>query len=259
MTDTGSPRPLIQVRGLCKSFGERQILFDVDLDVDAGKVVVLIGPSGSGKTTLLRCINRLEHPEQGEVLLDGTPIGTRVVRGRSTPLSNKELAQQRSQVGMVFQRFNLFHHKTALQNITEGMVQVAGIAPDVAAATGHDLLTRVGLAEKADSYPSQLSGGQQQRVAIARALGMGPRAILFDEPTSALDPETVGDVLGVMRDLADQGMTMVVATHEMGFAREVADLVVMMDQGRVVESAPPTDFFGRPSSERTTRFLAKVL
>ncbi|WP_436700291.1 amino acid ABC transporter ATP-binding protein [Nocardioides sp. BYT-33-1] len=250
---------MIQVRALCKSFGDRQILFDVDLDVAAGRVVVLIGPSGSGKTTLLRCINRLEHPERGEVLLDGIPVGTRVVRGRTTALTNKELAQQRSQVGMVFQRFNLFHHKTALQNITEGMVHVAGIAPETAAATGRDLLSKVGLADKADSYPSQLSGGQQQRVAIARALGMRPRAILFDEPTSALDPETVGDVLGVMRGLADQGMTMVVATHEMGFAREVADLVVMMDQGRVVESAAPADFFGRPTSERTTRFLAKVL
>lgn len=252
-------RPLIEVKAIDKSFGDRQILFDISLQVPAGQVVVLIGPSGSGKTTLLRCINHLEQPDSGAVFLDGDQIGTKTLDGRTTSLSNAALARQRAQVGMVFQRFNLFHHKTALANVTEGMIQVAGTAPAEAAQQGMDLLAQVGLADKAQSYPVQLSGGQQQRIAIARALAMKPLAILFDEPTSALDPETVGDVLDVMRALADGGMTMVVATHEMGFAREVADTVVMMDQGRIVESAPPAEFFAGPRSERTTRFLSKVL
>jgi polar amino acid transport system ATP-binding protein len=252
-------QPLIQVRSVSKSFGERQILFDIDLDVPAGKVVVLIGPSGSGKTTLLRCINHLERPESGTVLLAGEQVGVRVVNGKRKSLGNAALAGQRAQVGMVFQRFNLFHHKTALENVTEGMVQVSGVPQEDANRTGLELLGRVGLRDKADSYPAHLSGGQQQRVAIARALGMKPFAILFDEPTSALDPETVGDVLDVMRGLADDGMTMVVATHEMGFAREVADTVVMMDHGRIIESAPPAEFFSNPTSERTIRFLSKIL
>jgi polar amino acid transport system ATP-binding protein len=255
----GDGQPLIQVRNVSKSFGERQILFDIDLDVPAGKVVVLIGPSGSGKTTLLRCINHLERPESGTVLLAGEEVGVRVVNGKRKSLGNAALARQRAQVGMVFQRFNLFHHKTALENVTEGMVQVSGVPQEEANRTGLELLGRVGLQDKADSYPAHLSGGQQQRVAIARALGMKPFAILFDEPTSALDPETVGDVLDVMRGLADDGMTMVVATHEMGFAREVADTVVMMDHGRIIESAPPAEFFSNPTSERTMRFLSKIL
>lgn len=251
--------PLIEVRGVGKSFGGRQILFDIDLQVPAGQVVVLIGPSGSGKTTLLRCINHLERPEQGQVFLDGVQIGSRTVNGRTRPLNDAALSRQRAQVGMVFQRFNLFHHKTALQNITEGVIHVSEASPAEAAQQGRALLAQVGLADKEDAYPIHLSGGQQQRVAIARALGMKPHAILFDEPTSALDPETVGDVLDVMRALADGGMTMVVATHEMGFAREVADTVVMMDHGRIVESAPPTEFFAAPKSDRTIRFLSKVL
>lgn len=250
--------PLIQVRGLSKWFGERQILFDVDLNVGLGQVVVLIGPSGSGKTTLLRCINHLEQAEQGEVQLDGETIGTTSLNGRSRARSNSQVARQRSEVGMVFQRFNLFAHRTALQNITEGMIHVAKRSREEADRTAHELLAQVGLPDKANSFPSQLSGGQQQRVAIARALAMRPKAILFDEPTSALDPETVGEVLEVMRNLAASGMTMVVATHEMGFARDVADEVVMMDQGRIVERATPSEMFSNPSSDRTRQFLAKV-
>lgn len=250
--------PLIEARGVGKFFGDRQILFDVDLTVDRGEVVVLIGPSGSGKTTLLRCLNHLEEPELGEVLLEGARIGTRERGGRNVPLPDSLVARQRSQVGMVFQRFNLFTHKTALANVTEGMIHVGGVPRDEAEAHARDLLARVGLAEKADAYPSQLSGGQQQRVAIARALGMRPKAILFDEPTSALDPEMVGEVLEVMRALAESGMTMVIVTHEMRFARDVADRVVMMDHGRIVESGHPDQVFGSPESERTRTFLAKV-
>ncbi|MEZ3158953.1 amino acid ABC transporter ATP-binding protein [Microbacterium sp. BWT-B31] len=250
--------PLIDVRGLSKWFGSRQILFDVDLHVQKGQVVTLIGPSGSGKTTLLRCLNHLEDPERGEILLDGERIGGRVVDGKVKPLSDAKIARQRSEIGMVFQRFNLFAHKTALANITEGMVHVAGRDRTEAEEEAHALLARVGLADKAASFPGQLSGGQQQRVAIARALGMHPKAILFDEPTSALDPEMVGEVLEVMRGLADSGMTMVMATHEMGFARDVADEVVMMDHGRVVERGHPKEFFGNPRSDRTRQFLAKV-
>ncbi|WP_135455955.1 amino acid ABC transporter ATP-binding protein [Mycobacterium sp. DL99] len=249
---------LIEVCGVSKWFGDRQILHDVDLSVKRGEVVVIIGPSGSGKTTLLRCINHLEEPESGQVLMDGVRIGTRLVGKTAKPLGNVELARQRAQVGMVFQRFNLFSHRTALQNITEGMVHVAGVPKADAEKTARELLDQVGLPDKADSYPRQLSGGQQQRIAIARALGMKPKAILFDEPTSALDPETVGDVLDVMKKLATSGMTMVMATHEMGFARDVADRVIMMDQGRIVESGPPDEFFAGPSSERTRQFLARV-
>ncbi|MUL83751.1 MULTISPECIES: amino acid ABC transporter ATP-binding protein [unclassified Mycolicibacterium] len=249
---------LIEVCGVSKWFGDRQILHDVDLSVLRGEVVVIIGPSGSGKTTLLRCINHLEEPESGQVLMDGVRIGTRLVGKTAKPLGNAELARQRAQVGMVFQRFNLFSHRTALQNITEGMIHVAGVPKADAEQTARELLEQVGLPDKADSYPRQLSGGQQQRIAIARALGMKPKAILFDEPTSALDPETVGDVLDVMKKLALSGMTMVIATHEMGFARDVADRVIMMDQGRIVESGPPAEFFAAPSSERTRQFLARV-
>ncbi|MDH6194949.1 polar amino acid transport system ATP-binding protein [Mycobacterium frederiksbergense] len=249
---------LIEVRGVSKWFGDRQILHYVDLSITRGEVVVIIGPSGSGKTTLLRCINHLEQPEDGEVLMDGVRIGTRLVGKTVKPLGNTELARQRAQVGMVFQRFNLFSHRTALENITEGMIHVAGVPKPDAEQTARELLEQVGLPDKADSYPRQLSGGQQQRIAIARALGMKPKAILFDEPTSALDPETVGDVLDVMKKLAVSGMTMVIATHEMGFARDVADRVIMMDQGRIVESGPPAEFFAAPSSERTRQFLARV-
>jgi polar amino acid transport system ATP-binding protein len=249
---------LIEVRGVSKWFGDRQILHDVDLSIARGEVVVIIGPSGSGKTTLLRCINHLEQPEGGEVLMDGVRIGTRLAGKTAKPLGNAELARQRAQVGMVFQRFNLFSHRTALENITEGMIHVAGVPKSDAEQTARELLEQVGLPDKADSYPRQLSGGQQQRIAIARALGMKPKAILFDEPTSALDPETVGDVLDVMKKLAVSGMTTVIATHEMGFARDVADRVIMMDQGRIVESGSPAEFFAAPSSERTRQFLARV-
>lgn len=250
---------LISVSGVNKWFGDRQVLFDINLDIHRSEVVVLIGPSGSGKTTLLRCMNHLEATDSGTVMLEESHIGKRLVNGVLRPLPDRELAQQRAAIGMLFQRFNLFTHKTALENITEGLTQVVGMSDADAAVRARALLDRVGLADKEKSYPAQLSGGQQQRVAIARALAMQPRAILFDEPTSALDPEMVGEVLDVMRELAAEGLTMIIATHEMGFAREVSDRVVMMDEGAIIEEAPPAEFFARPKSERTQRFLSKIL
>ncbi len=240
---------MIRIDRLQKSFGSNRVLDGISLQVSEGEVVCVIGPSGSGKSTLLRCINGLESYEAGGI----TVLGQRVDRARP------EIRAIRRQVSMVFQRFNLFPHRTALENVTEGPIFAMGEAPASATARARDLLARVGLAEKADAYPSQLSGGQQQRVAIARALAMQPRAVLFDEPTSALDPELVGEVLAVMRDLAREGMTMLVVTHEMGFAREVADRVIFMDQGRVVEEGAPAAVLGAPQQPRTQEFLRRVL
>jgi polar amino acid transport system ATP-binding protein len=251
--------PLVHVRGLTKSFGSHRVLEGVDLDVAAGEVVVLLGPSGSGKSTLLRCLNHLERPDDGFVQIDGELIGYRYAGGRLHELRPAAITRQRARIGMVFQQFNLFPHRTVLANLVEAPVAVRGLSRDEAVTQARELLARVGLAGREDSYPRQLSGGQQQRVAIARALAMRPEVMLFDEPTSALDPELVGEVLTVMRDLARSGMTMIVVTHEIGFAREVADTVVFLDQGRIVESGPPSDVLLNPRHERARAFLAAVL
>jgi polar amino acid transport system ATP-binding protein len=252
-------RPLVAIRSVSKNFGEFQALKQVSLDVRAGEVLCLIGASGSGKTTLLRCINQLTSIDGGGIWLDGELLGVREERGRLHRLTERQIARQRLKTGMVFQRFNLFPHKTALENITEGPVQVQGRKPEDARAEAIELLRRVGLVAKADAYPAQLSGGQQQRVAIARALAMKPMLMLFDEPTSALDPELVGEVLAVMKELARSGMTMMVVTHELGFAREVADTVVYMDHGVIVESGPAAEVLGSPREVRTQSFLAAVI
>jgi polar amino acid transport system ATP-binding protein len=252
-------RPLVAIRSVSKNFGEFQALNRVSLDVSAGEVLCLIGASGSGKTTLLRCINQLTSIDSGGIWLDGELLGVREEGGRLHRLTERQIARQRLKTGMVFQRFNLFPHKTALENVTEGPVQVQGRRQDDARAEAMELLGRVGLAAKADAYPSQLSGGQQQRVAIARALAMKPMLMLFDEPTSALDPELVGEVLAVMKELARSGMTMMVVTHELGFAREVADTVVYMDHGAIVESGPATEVLGKPREVRTQSFLSAVI
>ena len=251
--------PVLQAVNVHKWFGETKVIDGVSLDVARGETVVLIGSSGSGKTTLLRCLNHLETIDRGKILFNGTPIGTRLRNGAVVPERERVVARQRRDIGMVFQRFNLFAHMTALQNIMEAPVQVRRIAPSEAMTTGRALLERVGLADKADSYPSQLSGGQQQRVAIARALAMAPQAMLFDEPTSALDPEMVGEVLDVIRGLARDGMTMVVVTHEMGFARQVADRVAVMDGGRIVETGVPSQVFTAPAHARTKLLMASIL
>jgi polar amino acid transport system ATP-binding protein len=252
-------RPLVAIRSVSKNFGEFQALDQVSLDVRAGEVLCLIGASGSGKTTLLRCINQLTSIDSGGIWLDGELLGVREEGGRLHRLTERQIARQRLKTGMVFQRFNLFPHKTALENVTEGPVQVQGRRQEDARAEAMELLGRVGLAAKADAYPSQLSGGQQQRVAIARALAMKPMLMLFDEPTSALDPELVGEVLAVMKELARSGMTMMVVTHELGFAREVADTVVYMDHGAIVESGPATEVLGKPREVRTQSFLSAVI
>jgi polar amino acid transport system ATP-binding protein len=252
-------RPLVAIRSVSKNFGEFQALNRVSLDVGAGEVLCLIGASGSGKTTLLRCINQLTSVDSGGIWLDGELLGVREEGGRLHRLTERQIARQRLKTGMVFQRFNLFPHKTALENITEGPVQVQGRRQEDARAEAMELLGRVGLAAKADAYPSQLSGGQQQRVAIARALAMKPMLMLFDEPTSALDPELVGEVLTVMKELARSGMTMMVVTHELGFAREVADTVVYMDHGAIVESGPAAEVLGKPREVRTQSFLSAVI
>jgi len=249
-------KPLVAIRQLSKRFGEFQALKQVSLDVFESEVVCLIGQSGSGKTTLLRCVNQLTTADSGGIWLDGELLGFREHDGRLHRLSEREIARQRLACGMVFQRFNLFPHMTALENIIEGPVQVQKRAVLDAKDEAMALLRRVGLADKAQSYPSQLSGGQQQRVAIARALAMKPRLVLFDEPTSALDPELVGEVLAVMKELATSGMTMLVVTHELGFAREVADRVVYMDQGVIVESGPAKEVLRAPREARTKAFLA---
>lgn len=258
-TTTHEAKNLVLIEGVHKFFGQHHVLKGIDLTVKQGEVSVLIGPSGSGKSTILRCINHLETISAGRVRVNGELIGYREKGGRLHELHEKEIAQQRSNIGMVFQRFNLFGHKTALENVIEAPVQIKGQDKASAKKRAHELLDRVGLAERANFYPAQLSGGQQQRVAIARALAMDPQLILFDEPTSALDPELVGDVLNVMKDLAKSGMTMIVVTHEIGFAREVGDTLTFMDDGVVVESGDPRDVLANPQQERTRAFLSKVL
>ena len=240
--------PSLDVRGLHKSFGAVEVLKGVDLTVQHSELVFVLGPSGSGKSTMLRCCNRLEEPTAGEILLEGDPV--------TGPRVNLNTIRQR--IGMVFQAFNLYPHLTALKNVTLALRKVRGMARAEAEARALEALTQVGLAEKAANYPAELSGGQQQRVAIARALALEPQVMLFDEPTSALDPELVGDVLAVMRDMKSAGMTMLVVSHEMGFAREAADRVIFMDQGRVLEQGPPEQIFGAPQHERTRAFLSRV-
>ncbi|WP_197380422.1 amino acid ABC transporter ATP-binding protein [Mycolicibacterium mengxianglii] len=250
---------MVLAEQVCKNFGALKVLKGVTLEVDPGQVLVLVGPSGSGKSTFLRCINHLEQVNAGRLYVDGDLIGYRERGGKLLEMSPRDAAKQRREIGMVFQHFNLFPHRTALENIIEAPIQVKGMRKDDAVARGKDLLEQVGMAEKADAYPAQLSGGQQQRVAIARALAMSPKLMLFDEPTSALDPELVGEVLGVMKKLAAEGMTMVVVTHEMGFAREVADQVVFMDAGVIVEAGNPREVLANPQHERTKAFLSKVM
>ncbi|EME52905.1 amino acid ABC transporter ATP-binding protein [Amycolatopsis decaplanina] len=251
--------PLLKAVGVRKSYGHTEVLGGIDLEVHKGQVVCLLGPSGAGKSTFLRCVNHLETIDAGQVWVDGEPIGFRLRNGKLYELKEREVARQRRDIGMVFQRFNLFGHRTALQNVVEGPVRVLGLDPEEARVQALDLLDRVGLAHRADAYPAQLSGGQQQRVAIARSLAMKPKLMLFDEPTSALDPELVGEVLAVMGTLAAEGMTMVVVTHEMGFAAEAADEVVFMADGTVVETGPPGEILSSPKHERTKQFLARVL
>nr|WP_090101572.1 amino acid ABC transporter ATP-binding protein [Lentzea jiangxiensis] len=250
---------LVEAIGVRKSFGHTEVLKGIDLEVERGEVVCLLGPSGAGKSTFLRCVNHLETIDAGRIWVDGVPVGFRSANGKLHELREREAAHQRRDVGMVFQRFNLFPHRTALENIMEGPVQVLGRGRAEVRAEALALLERVGLAEKAGAHPAQLSGGQQQRVAIARALAMKPKLMLFDEPTSALDPELVGEVLDVMTSLARDGMTMIVVTHEIGFARSVADRVVFLVDGAVVETGTPADVLDNPQQPRTQQFLAKVL
>jgi polar amino acid transport system ATP-binding protein len=251
--------PMVKAENVHKSFGHVDVLKGIDLEVANGEVFCLLGPSGSGKSTFLRCINHLEQVDGGRLSVDGQLIGYKEVGGKLHEMHEREVAAQRRDIGMVFQRFNLFPHLTALENVMEAPVQVRGESKSAARERALQLLDRVGLADRAGNYPAQLSGGQQQRVAIARALAMKPKLMLFDEPTSALDPELVGEVLDVMKDLAREGMTMIVVTHEIGFAREVADTVVFMDGGVVVESGKPADVIGNPQHPRTKAFLSKVL
>lgn len=251
--------PMVEAKGVTKSYGALQVLKGLDLTVDRGEVTCLIGPSGSGKSTFLRCINHLEQHDSGVLRVEGELVGYELRHGKLYERSPKQICLQRANIGMVFQRFNLFQHLTVLENITIGQEKVKGVSEDAARRRARELLERVGLDSKEKVYPVQLSGGQQQRVAIARALAMEPRLMLFDEPTSALDPELVGEVLDVMRDLATSGMTMIVVTHEMGFAREVANTVYFLDQGVIEESGTPADVLGNPRSERLRSFLSKVL
>ena len=254
----GPAVPLVRAVNVHKSFYGNEVLKGIDIDVASGEVVCLLGPSGSGKTTFLRCINQLETIQGGRIWVDGELAGYEEKKGKLHRLGDKRIAAQRREIGMVFQRFNLFPHKTTLENVMEAPVQVKGIRKAKAEERGRELLGRVGLGERCSAYPAQLSGGQQQRVAIARALAMDPKLMLFDEPTSALDPELVGEVLSVMRELAAGGMTMIVVTHEMGFAREVADRVVFMDEGIVVEQGAPDDIINNPQHERTKSFLSRI-
>ena len=252
-------RPMVKADRVCKSFGSLQVLKGITLEVGRGEVLCLIGPSGSGKSTFLRCVNHLEVVNAGRLYVDGDLIGYRERGDKLYEMSPKDAAKQRRDIGMVFQHFNLFPHRTALDNIIEAPVHVKGVKKAQAVERAKDLLHQVGLSDKADAYPAQLSGGQQQRVAIARALAMDPKLMLFDEPTSALDPELVGEVLAVMKRLAGEGMTMIVVTHEMGFAREVADELVFMDGGVIVESGPPREVLSNPQHDRTKTFLSKVM
>jgi polar amino acid transport system ATP-binding protein len=244
---------------VCKRFGRLEVLKGVTLEVRRGETLCLIGPSGSGKTTFIRCINHLEKLDSGRIEVNGNLIGYREHNGELVEDGARSIARQRTQIGMVFQRFNLFPHRTALENITEAPVHVLGLSRERALAEAESLLARVGLADKRNTYPGKLSGGQQQRVAIARALAMKPALMLFDEPTSALDPEVTGEVLAVMEELAHEGMTMIVVTHEMGFAKYAADRVAMMDDGRIIEEGPPEHFFLEPCKQRTREFLSKIL
>ncbi|MCW2677910.1 MAG: ectoine/hydroxyectoine transporter ATP-binding protein EhuA [Modestobacter sp.] len=250
---------MVKAEGLVKSFGHLEVLRGIDLEVAPSEVACVIGPSGSGKSTFLRCINHLEKINAGRLWVDGTLVGYRERGGKLHELKDKEVAAQRRDIGMVFQRFNLFPHMTALENVIEAPTKVKGIGKAEARDRGEELLGRVGLGDRVHHYPNQLSGGQQQRVAIARALAMEPKLMLFDEPTSALDPELVGEVLDVMRGLAADGMTMIVVTHEMGFAREVGDTLVFMDEGLVVEAGDPRQVLSDPQHQRTQAFLSKVL
>jgi polar amino acid transport system ATP-binding protein len=250
---------MVKAEDVHKRFGRLEVLKGVSLDVAPGEVTCILGPSGSGKTTFIRCINHLEKIDGGRLWVDGELVGYRQSGDKLHELREGEVARQRAEIGMVFQRFNLFGHMTALENVVEAPIRVKKISKEKGVASAKALLDRVGLGEKYESYPSQLSGGQQQRVAIARALAMNPKLMLFDEPTSALDPELVGEVLDVMRGLANDGMTMIVVTHEMGFAREAADRVVMMDAGVIIEEGTPEHFFQAPEHERTKQFLSKIL
>jgi polar amino acid transport system ATP-binding protein len=257
--DPMSAVPMVRAEAVHKRFGPLEVLKGITLEVQAGEVMCLLGPSGSGKSTFLRCINHLEKIDAGRLYVDGDLVGYRQDGDKLHEQRESEVARKRTEIGMVFQRFNLFSHMTALENVCEAPVQVKKVPRKEAAERAHQLLESVGLGDKANAYPSQLSGGQQQRVAIARALAMSPKLMLFDEPTSALDPELVGDVLDAMRELAQHGMTMVVVTHEIGFAREAADTLVFMDEGVVVESGEPREVLTNPRHERTQSFLSKVL
>ena len=250
---------MVSAQAVCKNFGRQEVLKGIDLEVERGEVMCILGPSGSGKSTFLRCINHLEKVDGGKLYVDGELVGYEQRSDKLYELRDNEVARKRAEIGMVFQRFNLFPHMTALENIIEAPCRVKKLNKRVAVDKATQLLSRVGLAGREGAYPRQLSGGQQQRVAIARALAMEPKLMLFDEPTSALDPELVGEVLDVMRDLATSGMTMVVVTHEIGFAREVGDALVFMDDGVVVESGAPKDVIANPQHERTKAFLSKVL
>ncbi len=264
MTKAPDGKPMVKARGVHKFFGDLHVLRGVDLTVKLGEVCVILGPSGSGKSTLLRCINELETISAGRIWVDGELMGFRTTTGREGQeilhrLKDSTIAKQRSRIGMVFQRFNLFPHRTALENVTEAPINVKKVPKKAARKRASELLERVGLSDRSDHYPSQLSGGQQQRVAIARAMAMDPELMLFDEPTSALDPELVGEVLAVIQDLAQSGMTMVVVTHEVGFARQVADQVVFMDEGVIVERGTPEQVIDNPREARTREFFSKVL
>ena len=258
-TEAATPEPLVRALNVSKAFHGNEVLRGIDLDVLPGEVVCLLGPSGSGKTTFLRCINQLETIDGGRIWVDDDLMGYADRGGQLHRLHDKVIARQRREIGMVFQRFNLFPHKTALENVVEAPVQVKGVNKAQARTEAMELLERVGLGDRVHHFPAQLSGGQQQRVAIARALAMRPKLMLFDEPTSALDPELVGEVLGVMRELAANGMTMIVVTHEIAFARDVADRVVFMDGGVIVEQGPSREVIARPQHERTKTFLRRIL
>jgi polar amino acid transport system ATP-binding protein len=258
-TDLGTEQVMVKAEGVHQRFGRLEVLKGIDLEVKPREVTVMLGPSGSGKSTFLRCINHLEQINAGRLWVDGELVGYRQHGGKLYELKESEVARKRAEIGMVFQRFNLFPHMTALGNVIEAPMRVKGIRKADAIDRGLELLAQVGLAEKADVYPAQLSGGQQQRVAIARALAMDPKLMLFDEPTSALDPELVGDVLDAMRKLAENGMTMIVVTHELGFAREVGSHLVFMADGMVIEEGRPTEVFANPRHDRTKTFLSRIL